>query len=86
MVLTSTSSMCVRGTPMRCPLIVTHGWPGSVIEQLKIIGPLTDPTAHGGKASDAFDVVIPSIPGHGFSGKPPTTGWDPVRIAAPGPC
>jgi len=63
------------------PLIVTHGWPGSIIEQLKIIGPLTDPTAHGGEAHDAFDVVIPSIPGHGFSGKPTTTGWDPVRIA-----
>src|ERR1700730_19360545 len=54
------------------PLIVTHGWPGSIIEQLKIIGPLTDPTAHGGKAEDAFDVVIPSLPGHGFSGKPVT--------------
>src|SRR5215469_9321067 len=63
------------------PLIVTHGWPGSVIEQLKIIGPLTDPTAHGASAADAFDVVIPSLPGHGFSGKPATTGWDPVRIA-----
>ncbi|CAG9166917.1 epoxide hydrolase family protein [Cupriavidus pinatubonensis] len=63
------------------PVIVTHGWPGSVIEQLKIIGPLTDPTAHGGQASDAFDVVIPSIPGYGFSGKPTSTGWDPVRIA-----
>jgi pimeloyl-ACP methyl ester carboxylesterase len=63
------------------PLIVTHGWPGSVIEQLKIIGPLTNPTAHGGSASDAFDVVIPSLPGYGFSGKPATTGWDPQRIA-----
>ncbi|WP_371827465.1 epoxide hydrolase family protein [Cupriavidus sp. KK10] len=63
------------------PVIITHGWPGSVIEQLKVIGPLTDPTAHGGQASDAFDVVIPSIPGHGFSGKPTTTGWDPVHIA-----
>ncbi|MFZ0710069.1 MAG: epoxide hydrolase family protein [Terrimicrobiaceae bacterium] len=63
------------------PVIVTHGWPGSIIEQLKIIGPLTDPTAYGGKAEDAFDVVIPSLPGHGFSGKPATTGWDPVRIA-----
>lgn len=63
------------------PVIITHGWPGSVIEQLKIIGPLTDPSAHGAQASDAFDVVIPSIPGHGFSGKPTTTGWDPVRIA-----
>jgi pimeloyl-ACP methyl ester carboxylesterase len=63
------------------PLIVTHGWPGSIIEELKIIDPLTDPTAHGGSASDAFDVVIPSLPGYGFSGKPTTTGWDPVRIA-----
>jgi pimeloyl-ACP methyl ester carboxylesterase len=63
------------------PLIVTHGWPGSVIEQLKIIGPLTDPTAHGGRAADAFDLVIPSLPGHGFSGKPTATGWDPIRIA-----
>ena len=63
------------------PLIVTHGWPGSVIEQLKIIDPLTNPTAHGASASDAFDVVIPSLPGHGFSGKPTTTGWDPIRIA-----
>jgi len=63
------------------PLIVTHGWPGSIIEQLKIIGPLTDPTAHGGKAEDAFDVVIPSIPGYGFSGKPTSPGWDPVHIA-----
>ena len=63
------------------PLIVTHGWPGSVIEQLKIIDPLTNPTAHGGVASDAFHLVIPSIPGYGFSGKPTTIGWDPVRIA-----
>jgi len=63
------------------PLIVTHGWPGSVIEQLKIIGPLTDPTAHGGTAADAFDLVIPSMPGHGFSGIPTATGWDPARIA-----
>src|SRR5712671_4669361 len=63
------------------PLIVTHGWPGSVIEQLKIIGPLTDPTAHGSSAEDAFDVVIPSLPGYGFSGKPTGTGWDPDRIA-----
>ena len=58
------------------PLIVTHGWPGSIIEQMKIIDPLTNPTAHGGKAADAFDVVIPSMPGYGFSGKPTTTGWD----------
>ncbi|WP_455272603.1 epoxide hydrolase family protein [Rhizobium herbae] len=63
------------------PLIVTHGWPGSIIEQLKIIGPLTDPTAHGGSASDAFHIVIPSMPGYGFSGKPETTGWGPERIA-----
>jgi pimeloyl-ACP methyl ester carboxylesterase len=63
------------------PLIVTHGWPGSVVEQLKIIGPLTDPTAHGGSASDAFHLVIPSMPGYGFSGKPVTTGWGPERIA-----
>src|SRR5215831_4708978 len=63
------------------PLIVTHGWPGSFIEQLKIIDPLTNPTAHGASASDAFHVVIPSIPGYGFSGKPTTAGWDPVRIA-----
>jgi pimeloyl-ACP methyl ester carboxylesterase len=64
------------------PLIVTHGWPGSVIEQLKIVGPLTDPTAHGGKASDAFHLVIPSMPGFGFSGKPTTTGWGPDHIAS----
>ena len=63
------------------PIIITHGWPGSIIEQLKIIAPLTDPTAYGGKAEDAFDVVIPSLPGYGFSGKPTTTGWDPIRIA-----
>ncbi|QPP08307.1 epoxide hydrolase 1 [Streptomyces bathyalis] len=62
------------------PLIVTHGWPGSVIEQLKIVEPLTDPTAHGGSAADAFHLVIPSMPGYGFSGKP-ATGWDPVHIA-----
>jgi pimeloyl-ACP methyl ester carboxylesterase len=64
------------------PLIVTHGWPGSVIEQLKIIEPLTDPTAHGASAADAFHLVIPSLPGHGYSGKPTTTGWDPIRIAS----
>ena len=63
------------------PLIVTHGWPGSIIEQLKIIEPLTNPTAHGGSASDAFHLVIPSMPGYGFSGKPTTTGWGPERIA-----
>jgi pimeloyl-ACP methyl ester carboxylesterase len=63
------------------PMIVTHGWPGSTIEQMKIIDPLTNPTAHGGSASDAFHMVIPSMPGYGFSGKPTTTGWDPVHIA-----
>ena len=67
--------------PNALPLIVTHGWPGSVLEQLKIVDPLTNPTAHGGSAADAFDVVIPSLPGYGFSGKPTTTGWDPIRIA-----
>jgi pimeloyl-ACP methyl ester carboxylesterase len=67
--------------PNALPVIVTHGWPGSVMEQLKIIGPLTDPTAHGGSAQDAFDVVIPSLPGYGFSGKPSGTGWDPDHIA-----
>jgi len=63
------------------PLVITHGWPGSVIEQLKVIDPLTNPTAHGASASDAFDVVIPSLPGYGFSGKPTAPGWDPTRIA-----
>ncbi|MBV8103975.1 MAG: alpha/beta fold hydrolase [Hyphomicrobiales bacterium] len=63
------------------PMIVTHGWPGSIIEQLKIIDPLTNPTAHGASASDAFDVVIPSLPGYGFSGKPTAPGWTPDRIA-----
>ena len=63
------------------PLIVTHGWPGSITEQMKIIDPLTNPTAHGGNASDAFHVVIPSMPGYGFSGRPATTGWDPTHIA-----
>jgi pimeloyl-ACP methyl ester carboxylesterase len=67
--------------PGAMPLIVTHGWPGSIIELMKIIDPLTNPTAHGGRASDAFDVVIPSMPGYGFSGKPTTAGWDPARIA-----
>jgi pimeloyl-ACP methyl ester carboxylesterase len=62
------------------PVIITHGWPGSVIEQLKIVDPLVNPTAHGGEASDAFHVVIPSMPGYGFSGKPTTTGWDQARI------
>ena len=68
------------------PLIVTHGWPGSVVEQLKIIDPLTNPTAHGGSAADAFHVVIPSMAGYGFSGKPTTTGWDTPAWPAPGPC
>lgn len=68
--------------PKALPLIVTHGWPGSVIEQLKIIEPLTDPTAHGGTEADAFDVVIPSMPGYGFSGKPSAPGWGPERIAS----
>lgn len=63
------------------PIIVTHGWPGSIIEQLKIIGPLTDPTSFSGKVEDSFDVVIPSLAGYGFSGKPTVTGWDPIRIA-----
>ena len=67
--------------PNALPMIVTHGWPGSVIEQLKIIEPLTDPTAHGGVATDAFDLVIPSLPGYGFSGKPAAPGWNPPRIA-----
>lgn len=63
------------------PLIITHGWPGSIIEQMKVIGPLTDPTAHGASASDAFHLVIPSIPGYGYSAEPASLGWDPVRIA-----
>ena len=63
------------------PVIISHGWPGSILEQIKLIGPLTDPTAFGGSAEDAFDVVIPSIPGYGFSGKPATTGWDHARMA-----
>jgi pimeloyl-ACP methyl ester carboxylesterase len=63
------------------PLIVTHGWPGSVVEQLNIIAPLTDPGAHGASALDAFDVVIPSLPGFGFSGKPTGIGWDPDHVA-----
>jgi pimeloyl-ACP methyl ester carboxylesterase len=63
------------------PLIITHGWPGSIIEMLNVIGPLSDPTAHGGDAEDAFDVVVPSMPGYGYSGKPTEPGWDPVHIA-----
>jgi pimeloyl-ACP methyl ester carboxylesterase len=67
--------------PNALPMIVTHGWPGSIVEQLKIIDPLTNPTGHGGSAGDAFDVVIPSLPGYGFSGRPTSNGWDPDRIA-----
>ncbi|MDN5781562.1 MAG: epoxide hydrolase 1, partial [Luteimonas sp.] len=67
--------------PRAMPLLITHGWPGSILELTKSIGPLTDPTAFGGEAEDAFDVIIPSMPGYGFSGKPQTTGWDPDRIA-----
>ena len=69
------------GHPDALPVIITHGWPGSVIEQLKVVDPLTNPTGFGGSVSDAFDVVIPSLPGYGFSGKPATTGWDPQRVA-----
>ncbi len=67
--------------PNALPLIITHGWPGSIIEQLKVIGPLSDPVAHGGRAEDAFDLVIPSMPGYGFSGRPRGTGWNPDRMA-----
>ena len=67
--------------PNALPIIITHGWPGSVIEQINLVGPLTDPTAHGGSAEDAFDVVIPSVPGYGFSGKPTGPGWDPEHVA-----
>jgi pimeloyl-ACP methyl ester carboxylesterase len=67
--------------PNALPLIITHGWPGSVVEMLNVVGPLTDPPAHGGDATDAFDVVVPSMPGYGFSGKPAETGWGPVHIA-----
>jgi len=67
--------------PNALPLIITHGWPGSILELVKVIGPLTDPTTYGGRAEDAFDVVIPSMPGYGFSGKPQSTGWGPERIA-----
>src|SRR5581483_12081587 len=67
--------------PSAMPLIITHGWPGSIFELLKVIGPLTDPAAHGGRAEDAFDVVIPSMPGYGFSGRPTATGWAPDHIA-----
>jgi pimeloyl-ACP methyl ester carboxylesterase len=67
--------------PNALPLIITHGWPGSIVELLKVIGPLTDPTAYGGRAEDAFDLVLPSLPGYGFSGKPQNIGWDPDHIA-----
>lgn len=67
--------------PNALPLIITHGWPGSILELVKVIGPLTDPTAHGGRAEDAFDLVLPSMPGYGFSGKPQETGWGPDRMA-----
>jgi pimeloyl-ACP methyl ester carboxylesterase len=67
--------------PNAMPLVITHGWPGSVMELLNVIGPLTDPVAHGGKAEDAFDVVMPSLPGYGFSGKPRTRGWDLIKIS-----
>jgi len=67
--------------PKAMPLIITHGWPGSIMEEMKIIDPLTNPTAHGGSETDAFDIVIPSLPGYGFSGKPTELGWEPVRIA-----
>jgi pimeloyl-ACP methyl ester carboxylesterase len=67
--------------PGALPLIMTHGWPGSVIELLESVGPLTDPAAHGGPAEDAFDLVLPSLPGYGFSGEPAEVGWDPGRIA-----
>ena len=63
-------------------MILIHGWPGSVVEMLNVVGPLTDPTAHGGGAKDTFDVVIPSLPGYGFSGKPATSGWGPEHVAS----
>src|SRR5512133_2634236 len=66
------------------PLIMTHGWPGSVIELLEVVGPLTDPTAHGGRAEDAFDLVVPSLPGYGFSGEPAEVGWNAGRVAMAG--
>jgi pimeloyl-ACP methyl ester carboxylesterase len=71
--------------PNAMPLILTHGWPGSIVEFLKLIDPLTDPVAHGGNVEDSFDVVIPSLPGFGFSGKPAETGWNVTRIALRGP-
>lgn len=68
------------------PMIMTHGWPGSILEFMKVIGPLTDPAAHGGASEDAFDLVVPSIPGFGFSGKPTETGWGSDQSAVPGAC
>ena len=68
--------------PDALPLIMTHGWPGSVVELLDSVGPLTDPHAHGGRAEDSFDLVLPSLPGYGFSGEPTEVGWDVGRIAA----
>ena len=67
------------------PLIMTHGWPGSVIELLEVVGPLTDPTAHGGRAEDAFHLVLPSVPGYGFSSEPTELGWNPSALRSPGP-
>ncbi len=68
--------------PNAVPLLMTHGWPGSIFELLKVIGPLTDPTAHGGRAEDAFDLVLPSLPGYGFSARPQDTGWGPIRMGS----
>ena len=81
---TSISSMFAPTMTTPLPLIINHGWPGSIIEQLKLIDRLTDPTSYGGSAADAFHVVIPSMPGYGFSGKPTTTGWGPSAWAARG--
>ena len=75
-----TSSTSSRRTRNALPLIITHGWPGSVIELLEVVGPLTDPTAHGGSADDAFDLVLPSLPRYGFSDQPREVGWDPARV------
>ena len=80
--MASTSSTSARRTPTRCRSILTHGWPGSIVEFLDVIGPLSDPTAHGGEAADAFHVVCPSLPGFGFSDQPAEPGWGVERIAA----
>src|SRR6266508_6763652 len=77
----STPSISVRNCGSALPLIMTHGWPGSVIELLETVGPLTDPTAHGGEAEDAFHLVLPSLPGYGFSTEPPELGWTAGRVA-----